>query len=436
MKTNFAHRGGTRRGAVALALLTAGLATAGCGDIFSLKQSNPGQLTADAVYQPANASLLVNGAIADFECSFARYVVGSALLIDELHNTIASSSNYDLDRRNLFTISPYAGGCGNIQTPGYYTAFSTARGTADEAYKRLEGWSDAEVTNRSRLMAQSAAYAGYSIVFLAEGMCTASIDLSPEMTPAQLFAAAVTRFDKAITAATAANDQTTLNLARLGRARANLKAGNPAAAATDAALIPANFVVATSADATNTRRQNIVFIHTVQSFFSSVDSSFRGLTLGGAPDPRVVVVNSTRLGTQAAAGQVWQPSKYPLVTTPMPIARYAEAQLILAEARVAAGDLTGAATAINAARNSGRTGMPQFSAAGLSATEVRDQVIEERRRELFLEGHRLGDIRRFNLALRPAVGAPYTIGGGVYGDMRCFPLPDVERNNNPNIPKA
>jgi hypothetical protein len=404
--------------------------------VFSLKQSNPGSLTADAVYQPANAQLLVNGAIADFECSFARYVVNNGLLMDELHDVIASSSNYDIDRRNVFTTSPYSGGCGGVQQPGYYTAFSTARGTADEAYKRLEGWSDTQVPNRTRLMGQMAAYAGYSIVFLADGMCTAAIDLSPEMTPVQLFAEAILRFDKAITAATAANDQTTLNFARLGRARAHQGAGNLAAAGTDAALIPANFVVATSADAVNARRQNMVYIHTVQNFYSSVDSSFRNLTLGGVPDPRVAVVNSTRTGTATVAGQVWQASKYPLVTTPMPIARYAEAQLILAEARAAAGDLTGAATAINAARNSGRTGMPQYSAAGQTAAQVRDQIIEERRRELFLEGHRLGDIRRYNIPLYPAPGTPYTIGGGTYGDQRCFPLPAVERNNNPNIPKT
>ena len=419
-----------------LALVLATVVGTGCEDVFSLKQSNPAQLDADAVYQPANAQLLVNGVIADFECSFARYVVNSGLLLDELHNVIAGSGNYDLDRRAVFTISPYSGGCGGFQTPGHYTGFSTARGTGDEAAKRLEAWTDAEVPNRQRLLGQAYAYSAYSIVFLAEGMCTAAIDLSPEMTPAQLFAAAVTRFDKAIAAATTANDQTTLNFARLGRARANRGLNNLAAAATDAALIPANFVVATSTDAVNVRRQNSVFVHTVQNFYSSIDSSFRNLTLGGAPDPRVPVTNSGRLGTAASAGQVWQTGKYPAITTPMPIARYAEAQLILAEARIAAGDLTGAVAAMNAARNSGRTGMPQLSATGMTATQLRDQLIEERRRELFLEGHRMGDVRRFNLPLRPATGTPYTIGGGTYGDQRCFPLPDIERNNNPNIPKS
>jgi hypothetical protein len=425
----------SRRFASQAVVLAAVVSVSGCGDIFSLKQENPGQLTATTVYTPANAQLLVNGVIADFECSFMRYVVGSGLLMDELGDAIASTANYDVDRRTQSTNSAYAGGCGNNQQPGFYTGLSTARGTGDEAYKRLEGWTDAEVPNRMRLLAQTAAYSAYSIVLLAEGFCSGAIALSPELTPAQMFTEAITRFDKAITAATAANDQTTLNLARLGRARAQRGAGNLTAAATDAALIPANFIVNTSNDATNTRRQNFIWLHTVLNFYSTVDASFRGLTLGTAADPRVPVINSGRTGT-AANTQVWQTGKALVATAPVTLAKYAEAQLIIAEARAAAGDLAAAATAINNARNSGgRTGMPQYSATGQTAAQVREQIIEERRRELFLEGHRLGDIRYFNLPLSPAPGAPYVQGGGTYGTERCFSLPAVERANNPNIPK-
>jgi hypothetical protein len=66
---------------------------------------------------------------------------------------------------------------------------------------------------------------------------------------------------------------------------------------------------------------------------------------------------------------------------------------------------------------------------------MKDQIIEERRRELFLEGHRLGDLRRYGLTFQPASGTAY-FGGGVYGTQTCFPLPDVERVNNPNISKS
>ena len=417
-------------------LVLAALGSVACSDLLSLKQSNPGQIDASTLYVPSNAQIIVNGAIADFECAYSRYVLGSGILSDEVAVAIANSANFNYDRRLITPTDPYAGGCGGVQQPGFYTAFSTARADADTAHAHFETWTDAQVTDRVKLMAQLSAYAGYNILMLGEAMCSAAINVGPELTSAQLFQEAKLRFDRAITEATTANDATTLNLARLGRARTLLNLADLAAAAADAAQIPSSFLVSISADATNTRRQNSVFIHITQSFFGTVDPSFRNLTLeNGQPDPRVAVTNSGRTGS-AANTPVWTPNKYPAANSTTPLAKYAEAQLIIAEARIAAGDLAGAATAINNARNSsGRTGMPVFSSTGLTAAQVKTQLIEERRREFFLEGHRLYDYRRFQLPLNPPSGAPYPAGGGVYSDAVCFPLPNVERNNNPNIPK-
>jgi hypothetical protein len=424
-----------RRAAVSASACAAlAFVLAACGDIFSLKQENPGQLSTETLYVPANAQLLTNGAIADFECAFARYVVGSGLLMDELITAIAQTANYDYERR---TIPPNAAGygtgtcAGTSQQPSIYTTLSTARATADTALARVEGWTDAEVANRTRLIGQLAAYAGYSLTLLGEGMCSAAINLSPEMTPDSLFAEAKLRFDKAVAAAATANDAHTLNLARLGRARALQNRGNLAAAEADATLVPASFVANMSTDDVNTRRQNFVFVHTGQNFHSSVGPAFRDVQLNGAPDPRVLVTNTGRAGT-APNTVVWTANKYPTRTSPIAIAKYAQAQLIVAEARAAASDVMGAQNAINNARNT-RAGMPQYDATGQTPAQVRDQVIEERRRELFLEGHRLGDIRRYQLPLNPLPDTPYTTGGGNYGNQRCFPLPDVERINNPNI---
>ena len=428
MPTLSIHSGARLAGvASVLALTTA------CSDITALKQSNPGPLSAGTIYVPANAQLLVNGAIADFDCAFARYVAGSGLFSDELITTLANPANYDYERRALASNADYGTGtCGGAnQRPGIYTTLSTARGVSDTALAKLEGWTDAQVPNRNKLIGQAAAYAGYSLTLLGEGMCSAAINLGPEMTPGELFAEAKSRFDKAVVAATAATDAATLNFALVGRARVLANTNNLQAAAADAALVPASFVYNFLANGTDARRQNFVFLHTAQNSLSSIDPSFRAVTLNGAPDPRVAVTNTGRLGT-APNTQIWTANKHATLTTAMTIAKYAEAQLIIAEARVAANDLTGAAAAINAARNT-RTGMPQYDPTGQTAAQVLAQVIEERRRELFLEGHRLGDMRRFQLPFSPAPGSPYTTGGGTYGDQTCFPLPDVEKINNPNI---
>jgi starch-binding outer membrane protein, SusD/RagB family len=422
------------RGAARTALLSACvLATAGCDDIFSLKQSSAAQIEAAGLYKPSNAQLLVNGVIADFECAFARVVTGMAVHSDELANAWVASDNYDLDRRSVTPASPFAGGCGGSQHPSFYTALNTARGMADTTYVELSGWTDTEVPNRARLLAQTAAYGGYSLVMLGEAMCTGAINRSPEMTSLQLFEEARLRFDRAISHTAAANDPQVTHFARLGRARALLNMGRYDEAAADAATIPASFVIGTSGDATYTRRQNIVHTHVTQGFFGTVDPSYRNLVMeNGQPDPRVRVTNLNRTGNMVGSA-IWTPDKYPTPATSIPITRYAEAQLIIAEARARSGDLPAAAAAINAARTSGgRTGMPVYSAEGRTGTQVLADIVEERRREFFLEGRRFYDVRRFSLPLVPAPGTPYP-GGGVYGDQRCFPLPNVERNNNPNI---
>src|SRR5688500_8908333 len=91
------RRGVTRRAPILAAALGAAIVTvvSACTDIFSLEQENPGQLSTSTLYVPANASLLTNGAISDFECAYARYVVASGLLVDEMITAIASSNNYD-----------------------------------------------------------------------------------------------------------------------------------------------------------------------------------------------------------------------------------------------------------------------------------------------------------------------------------------------------
>ena len=75
--------------------------------------------------------------------------------------------------------------------------------------------------------------------------------------------------------------------------------------------------------------------------------------------------------------------------------------------------------------------------------EMITQVIEERRRELFIEGgHRLNDMLRFRGTPYeiPFLGEPGSIHpngmdqtNSPYGSATCYPLPAVETLGNPNI---
>jgi hypothetical protein len=432
----------------ALLMLPALTMAIGCDDLTALKQEDPSQILASTVYAPQNAALLVNGSIGDFECAYFRYTTGAALLGDELVNAFNNSNNMNYDRRTNPPTGVYADACGGHQFPGMYTSLSVARASADTILARLEEWTDAQMpanVNRQQLIGQAAAYAGYSLALIGEGFCSAAINVGPELTPAQVFAEAKARFDKAVTAATAANDQTTLNLARVGRARTlmNLAFGTatPDAAligqaVTDASAVPLTFVVnAVAAVTGTTRQQNTIFAHTGgtgSTNFSSVDPTFVGLTFNGVPDPRVNVTVTTNRGTDNVTILRLQ-NKYANLGSPAPIARATEARLIVAEANALniGGTPQNAVTIINALHTA--AGIPAYDPAAAGARTILEQVREERRRELFLEGQRLGDMHRLNLPLVPAVGAPFP-PSSQYGDQRCYPLPAVEKNNNPNIP--
>jgi hypothetical protein len=379
------------------------------------------------VFVPANAQLIVNGVVADFECAYTRYVVGTGLFTDELANAIARIEDFQYDRRDLPTSGAYGtNDCVPVQIPGIYTPLSVSRASADTAAAALEGWTDAQVPNRQLLIATSYAYGGYSLTLMGESMCSAAINLGPEITPAQVFAEAITRFDKAIAAANAAGDNTMLNFATLGRARAKLDAGDLAGAAVDAQTIPDGFIVQTSNDVTNDRRQNSVWFSTFSSFFSSVDTSFQS-TYAATHDPRIASTSTGHVGTDGFTTVVYA-NKDASADAPIAIAKWSEAQLIIAENDVST-NLDGAISIINELQS--RADQPAYSGPH-TTTAVMAQIIEERRREFFLEGHRIGDLRRYNLPFLPAPGAPYG-PGGTYGNQTCFPLPDIERINNPNI---
>ncbi len=433
MHRSDSRRGRTPRHRLLFLALTPGLVLGACNDLTSTSQQAPSRVIADQLYTPANAQLLLNSAIGDFECALANYIVAAGLVSDELGDAQLAQVGWDYDRRTIVpALTTYAGqACGAVQVPSMYTPLSVARFDADKLLTALNGWTDAQVTGRQGLIAQAAAYAGYSLLLLGEGMCTAAIDLGPEMSRTQLNAEAEKRFDAAITAATAANDATTLNMARVGRARARLNQAKYAEARADAALVPDGFVKNATYSAVNARRENLVNTQLFRGLYSTVEAPFRNVTWAGAPDPRVSVTNTNQVG-QDRATNIWRANKYATSASPIPIASWREARLIEAEAAARAGDAAAAAAAIN----------KLHTAAGISAytpgtaAEALAQVQEERRRELFLEGQRLNDMIRFNVALDPAPGTPFPVKGGLYGNQLCFPLPDLERNNNPNIPKS
>ena len=393
------------------------------------------RIPAENVETAGNAQLLVDGAVADFECAFASYVVQSATVGEEFIYAQQTADRVPADRRNTLTTDPrYAiNACTGL---GIYAPLQTARTSAENVLTSLKGWTDAQVSGRAGLTAVAAAYSGYSHLLLGEGFCTLafshinadrSIDYGGEIQRDSAFKIAIARFSEAIAAANAtpasAANTEILRMAILGRARAKLDLRDYPGAKADAALIPSGFVRNSTYSGTVGRRNNLVFNdNSITNNSSSIGDPYRGMV----NDPRVPVVQGS--ATSATGVRHWYQTKYASVAASIPLAKYQEAQLIIAEAEIRAGNLAVALPILNAERVRGN--QPAFT--GVTAADYMAELIDQRRRELFLEGQHVGDIIRLNITLQPAVGTSYHFGG-TYGTQLCFPLPSSERLNNPRI---
>lgn len=410
----------SRRGvSIATGVLFLGLTACGGG---LLEVENPGRVAESDLSNPALAQTLVNSALGQFECAYTNYVATAGIMANEYVN---ASSWLDINGWGwrgieLKTISGSCPGGRTATGLGAYTPLQQARYLNENAASRIEAFPETAVQNRSEKLGLLSAYAGFSYVLLGEGYCEMAVDQGPLMTPQEVLAIAEEKFTAAIGHAEKAGRTDLRFMALAGRARTRLDRKDLAGAAADAAQIPAGFVWNAEYSTTEGRRENRIFNLNRRSRYLSVEVTHNtGLMAGGAPDPRVTMTDAKAKGHDGVTDHMYQ-NKYPTADTPIPMASWREAQLILAEARPAE-----AVAAINRLRAS--QGIPAVTPA--EGADVLALVIEERRRQLFSEGHRLNDMLRHDIAF--PTGENHK--GQAWGTMTCMPLPEQERQNNPNI---
>jgi hypothetical protein len=413
---------------VAFAFALVGISA--CNSLLDV--SNPSSVTDDALSDPALAPALASAAMQTLQCGVEQYAATAGMLSGEYLNANGFVDNHPWEWRGVVEIKGAPGSCNfgrGTTAMGFYTPLQQARFQLDDAFNRLDKFSDAQVTGRASLMAQVRAYAGYADLLLGEGLCEMTMDNGPKMTRDQVFAKAEERFTDAITRATAVNDQSILNMALVGRARARLDLKKFPDAATDANLVPAGFVRnAEFTEGGAATRENRIYNLTIRNDYLSVSVPYRNLTVNGVPgnvpDPRVKVKDAGRKANDGVT-PLFQQQKFiaQLGGTPIPIASWNEAQLIYAEA---VGGQQGL-DAINRVRTA--NGVPTLAGPAPTGQAFTDLVLEERRRQLFSEGQRYTDMLRYNLPFVKGV----TLKGNTYSDLTCVPLPDVETLNNPNF---
>jgi hypothetical protein len=390
----------------------------------ALAVDNPGRVSADALNDPAMASVLEATAIQNFQCAFASYVTTAGVMSGEyfISNNLVASNLWGWRGVEILTAP---GACATTRTPtdlGFYSPLQTARFTAEDAAARLGTMTDAQVPGRTRILAEMAVYGGWSYLLLGEGMCSMTVNGGPMITRAQTFQLAETGFTGALALAQAAGDNDLLLFSLAGRARARLDLGNLPGAAADAALVvPVGWVRNAEYSESRPSRENRLYNMTIRNDYLTVAPDYRGLTVGGVADPRVKVLSTGRKGQDALTPQFSQQKFLGSGAVNLPIASWKESQLIYAEA--VGGQA--AKDAINAVRTA--AGVAKLD--GSEGNDINVIVLEERRRALFSEGQRYGDMLRKNLPFPTGVNAKQQ----TYGPTTCVPLPNIETQNNPNL---
>src|SRR5688572_14772190 len=109
-------------------VISAAALLAACGNPLDVVTTS--RIPAENIETPANAQLLIDGAIADFECAFGAYVVQSATVGEEFIYAQQTADRTPPDARRVTETDPRYGTF-SCTTLGIYAPLQTARNSAE-----------------------------------------------------------------------------------------------------------------------------------------------------------------------------------------------------------------------------------------------------------------------------------------------------------------
>ena len=401
-----------RRAAVLL------VATTACRDFLVV--GNPNTIDVNSIDPVNDATALANSAQQNFASVLGSILIDASWFVGETYSTDSFVGRLDISRRD---VSPATAQLNTDVWQPLSASMASTKLVLDLKLPNAE-------TNLN--YARAALWRGYGFVFMAEQFCSGAVDLGPELTTAAMLDSAVAQLTRAMAIGTAngsADGLLLANTARVGRARAHLQAGRTAQAAADADAIPAGFVfnMPYVDDLGNRARlSNKVWQFTQDRPSISVGTYFR------VTDPRVRYKAPGQHNLRPNDGlsiPFYIQDEYPAYNSPIRVASRMEADYIRAEAGTVVEQLA------LIARERAANAQPAYTGA-TDAESVRTELMEQRGREFFLEGRRMGDWRRHpaNVLGVPATGTPFFKPGfAPIGSSTCYPLPVQEVDNNPNF---
>jgi len=311
-----------------------------------------------------------------------------------------------------------------------------ARWIAEDMLRRLEGMLSPQEFTSSADVARVQLFVAYTNRVLGENMCDAVIDGGPRQEHTVFLDRARSAFTAAIETANRAGRTDLYTAGLAGRASALAWLGDWDGALRDALLVPTNFEhVAVYHTADESQYNRMAFSTGRQWRAMSVWNTYFEDYYLASGDPRVRWQNDPQFpfGTPAPEGNVryLRQMKQPNLNSPVRLSSGREMRLLEAEAFLAAGQWQAATEVINQLRTvltSDFTGeaLTGWTVGGLE--EGWAALQRERGIELWLEGRRLGDLRRWAAGGRPSAGLP-----DMSGRATCFPIGETERQTNSSL---
>jgi starch-binding outer membrane protein, SusD/RagB family len=463
-----------RGAAGATALGTVMLMTTGC----DLGVFDPGRIEDADLVDPRAVSPLVAGVEGEFAYATTGERPGGTFgAVSFLTDEIVHSGQF-VGMRD-WSNAGYIGG-GVAETSSRWAYASRARWMAEEAERRITVILEEQGEDPSRDLniARVVNWAGFTNRVMGDTFCDAVIDGGSLEPNTAFYSRAEAHFTRAISVASAAGNDSLTMAAHAGRAQVRMMLGNWSGAVADAGQVPTSYVHEARHSENSGREHNGLHnLHLRDTQATVWGTPFaewgtitneaqvdphRG-TLVGVPEPEgdprvpysipIVTTGTVRYvigGDQRRPN--WEPQKYPSRGTNVAVAKGTEMRLIEAEAALLDSNVPVAIGKINEVR--ALHGVPAVSAS--TVDEAWPLLMKERGIELWLEGRRAADLRRWSvtpgtvpfqvvrlensgnppetdewrsvLEFRDANNSPVPVNRGL-----CLPVSDNEMNSNPNL---
>lgn len=425
--------------------------TTACDSFLDVK--NPNNLEAEAVDEERDRTLLSQSAFQQFVSAVGEMFVYVAWFTNEARVGDTFPTRNEFGRRDVVENNTHT-------TNDIWNPLHSSLQFAKETARRIEP------AGPTLDLARAYFTMGYSALLLGEWFCEGTIAESwtvprGPMTTVQVLDSAIMYLTKAndIAKGLTGTEATGIAGASLvGIARAHLQAGRKTQASQIAGQVPANFVfnILHMDDPSNRALGNDIWSYSEARISLVAGDEFRSIAncgsylpsdtscvrsgAGADPyrpkatgDPRISYVDTGR-PSQDGVLRFNRQNKYKGWGDSERLASGLEAQYIKVEADA---NPTAMLTFINERRAVGR--QTPLAATVTDPNVLMRELMEQKTRDFWLEGKRIGDLRRHGASVVPYILPPgntyYKSALGQVANQTCWLLPQAERFNNPNFPR-